>query len=665
MRHKKDFFLVLVVTFFSISLMGQPIFEDLPDQGEIIVTLHPGTTVTLGTTHLVSFGIPFPRNTVNNISQIVITDNDGNEISSDIKELTRWHSLSDDPEVSGVRSVLLQFNTTFNNLNPTTIKVVYGQNRTLELGDQGDVKDNWVVVQDPDDEYTDNTSDSNYVELKEPSVYATLPSEWMSKCVMRTKFISSDQVTTEYQWHNDAMINFGKSAINDVADTVLDEHKVNIYTRSPWLFDRAGCLWNLYLRTGELKWLKASHKASQFYASKINDRGIFEFATWDDLKYSFGGSMLIDLMLTGDTSLHNKIINVAEFAARENLRLEDGYRFWTERHFTYWLLGALSAFEATGNINYKTQINERAAHAFFRAKNPINGYQPEGGLLHPMGPHEGLNTPVDGAPDTQGYYQPIISPWLSALLSDAIWRYYLHSEDEQALRFLIGLGENVARHCIYEVTNVHPNINGNIQPYYLFSGQTDAQFARNGNYWKPWDDDKHAPDITGLLARVFWAQKKLNLDTSEIKPQIDHMIEASKYTIEAWTRTDPSRPRYRLQPARKFNWQFGTASDLEWLMTNDPTGTLSIDDFEEINKGQFSTYPNPVENILFINTTKKINQPFVKLGIYDIKGRKLDSHIIENMYNENSIDLSLLNTGIYFLRILSNSSKETIKFIKK
>ncbi len=660
-------YLFLVLLFFSLSIQSQSIYEDLPATGEIIVTLHPGETVTPGSTHLISMGVPFPRNTVNNVSQIIVTDNQDNEQSSYVRELVRWHSLSNNSNVFGVRSALLYFNVVFTTLDPITVKVKYGENRTLELGGQRDVKRDWVTVKDPEDEYLDDPSNLRYVELKEPAVYATLPPDWMSKCVIRTKFIPSNSVSTPYEWHNDAMINFGASAINDVEGSVLDINKVNVYDRAPWLFDRAGVFWNLYFRTGDLKWLKSAHRATQFYSKFLDTQGRFILGNpsfLDDLKYSYGGSMLIDLMLTGDLILENKIRAVAGFAATQNFNLESNFAFWTERHFSYWLLGALSAFEVTGETIYKDQVNERAAHAFFRADNPVNGYQPDAVLLHPMGPHEGANRPPDGEPDVKGYYQPIISPWLSALLSDAIWRYYLHSEDVKALGFLSDLGTHVARYCIYEVSGVHLNIDGNKQPYYLFSGQTASQFERNGIYWQPWDDDKHAPDVAGLLARAYWAQKKLGLDTSEVIPQINNMVETSKYTINAWTRTDPLKPKYRLQPARKFNWQFGTTSDFEWLMLNEPKAILSTTNFErEQNKNEFYVYPNPVKNRLSLGTTE-IGYTKLDIDIFDIKGVKVKTYSVENIRENNILNLSNLSSGEYLVKIYFEDKEETVKLVK-
>jgi len=660
---------------FSLISYGQ-VYEDLPSEGEIEITLHPGISITPGNTQLIAFGVPFPRNLVNDISQIKLTDNEGNETASDIKELTRWHSLSNNPNVSGVRAALLYVNVEFNTLDPKIIKVKYGENRQLELGPQGNLKDTWDIVQDVNDEYIDDVNNPDYVEIKEPKIYATLPSDWMNKCVIRSKFIPNNQVSLDYQWYDESLLNFGRTAINDVADTVDDANKINILQRAPWLYDRAGSLWNVYFKTGDLKWLKAAHRASQFYASKIDERGIFELASWDDLKYSYGGSMLIDLMLSGDETLIDKIKNVAGFAERENFTLREGYNFWTERHFTYWFLGALSAYEATGEEQYKTQVNERAAHAFFRAENPIDGYTPEGGLIHPMGPHEGVNDPrpeflPNGNPnpyydpnDANGYIQPIISPWLSALLADAIWRYYLHSEDDEALHFLIGLGENVARHCIYEVEGVHPNIDGNIQTYYLISGQTEDRYLNNQIYWKPWDDNEHALDVMGLLARTVWAQKKLGFNSDEIEPKFNQLLNTANYTIQKWIRNDPSRPKYRLTPPRKFNWQYGTTNDMEWLMTNDPNGTLGTASFDPMKSDTPSIYPNPSNN----KTTIRFNNPSDsdggKIELLDISGQAITSYHAEKFHN-NTLDVTKLNAGVYFIRLINKNINHSIKLIKR
>jgi len=645
-----------------LSVYSQSIFEEFPSTGEIEVTLHPGATITPGSTHLVSFGVPFPRNTVTSISQILVTDDQGNELASDVKEITRWHSLSGNSNINSLRSALFYVNIQFNTVTTKTIKIVYGSTRTLELGTQGDVKDSWVSteLEGVADEYPNNA------ELIEPAVYATLPVSWLDTSVLRTRVVPKDEVSPEYQWYEDAKINFGNTMVDDVADTVALE-RVNVEIFSQWLFDRALTLWNIYISTGELKWLRAAHKASQYYAKELHPEGYFipkfEDNGQKDLKYSYGGSMLIDMMLTGDTSLLTKIEQVASFAAQpgNSQVLNNDSGFWTERHYAYWLLASLSAFEATGNEQYLVQTNDRIAHLFFRAKNPINGWTAEGGILHTKNQHQEFDP---------GGTEPIISPWMSALLSEAVWRYYLHSEDEEALEFLIGLADNVVNSCLYEPETLDEGtpVSDMYIPYYLASGQLDPIYygsAGNGDF-KEEGNVEHTKDVLGLIARGIWARKKLSLTIPEATSEkISKMINAALFDIDLWTRTAPDRPRYRLRPFRKYNWWFGTTSDLEWLMTNNPTDVLGVDEFEENNIPRFSIYPNPTENILYVNPIGRNKILNITLNLYDLSGKKLNSFEIENVTLKNSLDFSYLSSGIYFIKIVSDTHKETLKFIKK
>jgi len=526
---------ILICTFLCIQSNAQ-IFENFPGSGEVEVTLHPGSTVTIGSNQLVSFGVPFPRSTVNSVSEIIVTDLQGNELPSSITEITRWHSLTDDPDVFGVRAALVHVNQIFASLNPTNIKIVYGRNRTMELGSQGDVKNNWVSTElGVDDEYPQGEG------LLEPPVYATLPASWLGKSVIRTRVIEQESVSPEFQWYEDAKINFGNTMIDEVRPSVNDR-RINIENFSEWLYDRAYALWNNYFSTGDIKWLRAAHKASQYYAKEIHPEGYFipKFTNdgVKDLKYSYGGCLLADLMLTGDNSLALKIEQVAAFSGQFS--------------------NTMYAYEATGKTVYKTQTNERMNHIFFRAKNPINGWTPEGGVLHSYFIHEG------GGPNT-----PIISPWMSALLSEAAWRYYMHSGSEEALEFLIGLADNVVNECMYQDTA------NTVAAYYLHSGQNTSSPEITA-------DEEHRIDVLGLIARGIWARKKMNQAipsaTTDIVPQLQTSTIAM---INNWIRPNQEFfPIYRLTPPRKYNWWFGTTSDLEWLLTNDPNSNPTGPDTE-------------------------------------------------------------------------------------
>ena len=68
-------------------------------------------------------------------------------------------------------------------------------------------------------------------------------------------------------------------------------------------------------------------------------------------------------------------------------------------------------------------------------------------------------------------------------------------------------------------------------------------------------------------------------------------------------------------------------------------------------------YPNPANDVLFIQTANQLRYNGTVSG--------LDGKIILNFTNSNSLDISSLANGIYFLTINSESSRQVIRFIKQ
>jgi hypothetical protein len=81
---------------------------------------------------------------------------------------------------------------------------------------------------------------------------------------------------------------------------------------------------------------------------------------------------------------------------------------------------------------------------------------------------------------------------------------------------------------------------------------------------------------------------------------------------------------------------------------------LANDSF--VASSKFSLSPNPAQNSLTITTQEKINT----LNIIDLLGRKTNITNFEN----NKIDVSNLQNGVYFLEIATENGLQTQKFIK-
>jgi hypothetical protein len=522
------------------------LFPEIASPGSVPVTLHPGATIRSGEAVTVVFGVPFPKGLLADVSDLRVTDGAGVELPSHVVETARWRSLGGTTTEESVRSALVYTQVTFAEVAPLGIAVEFGRAATSQLGPQPAPDAFWVGISNgPDpDEYP------AAADVREPAVYATLPADWLGAALLRTR---SQPVFLDatWAWFDDALVNYATTAVNDVASSVTPENLIAYATEAePWLFDRAMSLFGVYARTGELKWLRHAHRAAQFYATHVKANGAFDLKSSDDLKYSYGQSLFTDLMLTGDERLLGTIENIAQFGYSYKETYSPTLNFWTERHQTYALLAALSAWEATGKAEHADRAIEVAKASFAAARQPANGWTPQGCILHTIRQHEG---------DSDD--RPICSPWMSALLGDAVWRYYLVSLDADALEFLAGLGEFVARHGIRDISDAHAELAGLWAPWYLAS--ESVEFSDTG----PWGDIEHTCDVAGLTARGAWAAKALGRDSSAIQLATERLLPGCQHNLESWHRTTTvTRPEWRLQPPRKFSWWFGTTLDLPWLV---------------------------------------------------------------------------------------------------
>jgi hypothetical protein len=106
---------------------------------------------------------------------------------------------------------------------------------------------------------------------------------------------------------------------------------------------------------------------------------------------------------------------------------------------------------------------------------------------------------------------------------------------------------------------------------------------------------------------------------------------------------------------------FGLTTDTEYLASNCNTTltanpcTLSVDDYDFLKSG-ILFYPNPVKDYINI----KFNITYDSLIIIDINGRV----ILASEKNQRRIDVSELNSGIYFFEIVKGEQSRIEKFVK-
>jgi len=71
-----------------------------------------------------------------------------------------------------------------------------------------------------------------------------------------------------------------------------------------------------------------------------------------------------------------------------------------------------------------------------------------------------------------------------------------------------------------------------------------------------------------------------------------------------------------------------------------------------------SIYPNPVDDVLTITTSLDLSEKIAT--VFDINGKR----VLNQKLNSNSINVSTLNSGVYFLRLESEGKTFERKFIK-
>ncbi len=90
---------------------------------------------------------------------------------------------------------------------------------------------------------------------------------------------------------------------------------------------------------------------------------------------------------------------------------------------------------------------------------------------------------------------------------------------------------------------------------------------------------------------------------------------------------------------------------------NDNTTTVVVSDCgTESTLSKLAMYPNPATDVLHLSSTKKIN----KVEVYAMNGLM----VLSNEKVGTSIDLSNLQSGMYFAKVYEDGSEKNMKFIK-
>lgn len=296
-------------------------------------------------------------------------------------------------------------------------------------------------------------------------------------------------------------------------------------------------------------------------------------------------------------------------------------------------------------------------------------------VVHPMGTLDGNNQPYwnsgwGGTVDDIGFTAALIDS-LSAQFNinqNRIYSTGMSNGGFMSYTLACSLSNRIA--AIASVTgtmNTNQSLSCNPQhpmPIMEIHGTADATVPYNGatgmssipntlNYWTTFNQT----DVQPIFSNV----PNINLVdgcTAEhyVYKNGTNGVEVEHYKIIDGAHTWPGAPvvvgvtNYDINASEKI-WQFFAKYDI-----NEKIISTNIND-ELKNTTEISVFPNPANNFLYINSSKKINDP---IKIFDVTGKL----VITFNSNHMGLDISSFEKGVYFIQITTEQNVITKKFIK-
>ncbi len=369
-----------------------------------------------------SFGLPFGPDWLRDDKRLRVLAADGTEIPAFTRPLVHWWI---DGKQGSLRSVLVQFEVTVKDRTPQKVTIVWDKARQKSRGAEVPIAETQFELKvDPPTEHAAKATSFTY---RSPKVLAVLPARWLCASLVVWQQVPAE-ANRAAPWFDEHLTrNFERSTWNISANAANFEAH---------LFDRPATYAKIYARSGEAKHLTALLKAIDFYIQHLNPNGFFTIKSSDDVKYVYVEGAAIAYLLTGDER-YKKAIDLALKAWETHKGIEYTGKggFFTERHHGFGMLAYLHAYEITGESKHLEKAKRYFEAAYAMQVKPVDGKAPDGAWVH-AAEHHG---------DGNGW---TTSPWMSAFLTDAIWKYWMLTGDARAPASLAMYARFTLRHAL-------------------------------------------------------------------------------------------------------------------------------------------------------------------------------------------------------------------------
>jgi len=364
---------------------------------------------------------------------------------------------------------------------------------------------------------------------REPRVLATFPDGYLARIGLLGPQISATDAQAPERaglgFFSTAFEDFTRSsmyresyALNPSADSVVDP----VEDYSAWLYDRCATFLTAYTHLGDPEILRHAYQSCHYYATKIGQdgetAGIFTGKPERDTKYSHLRGLHAYYALTGDEAALEAGQRIAEMWYSDD-EFVGPYRqghtrgidkLWTERLLGTSMEGLYYGHRLTGDPKYLTAFQDVFETAYRHVTgdsatlaqvNPGTSFPPQGCFIHTGEQH------ADAGPD-----DPWCSPWMSAMVVDALLAYQEQTEDSrvdemfvQLARFLRDVGTSYFTDDLLNDSFLAPSACDNpgdgserrrLVPLYGAGLRPDGSRATFGEY----DDWQHCADASALTA---------------------------------------------------------------------------------------------------------------------------------------------------------------------
>lgn len=361
-----------------------------------------------------------------------------------------------------------------------------------------------------------------------PKVWAVLPAAWLSASGFAGPLVPETAVAAQPAAAWGSLCDYES---NDVEAFLASGYETD---RAVWLFDRGTALYRGYARRGDLGPLRSAYIETSIYRNRISGtgsaarNGIGSDAA-DDVKYNYSQNLALHYLLSGDDRFRESAEDIALGMAE--LWPDPGYSggddFWTERHAGFGLLAYAWAMIVSDDrgAEFRTLADEAVdAYLALQATYPA-GYADDNARC--------FAHTADAHGEGGAYFG--CSPWMSAILGDALAQYALESDTARAQQVqsaLIKLGRIIAQR----------GIQADGRPYY-FMGVATADNM-------PEEYDEHYGESAYLIG-MSWHFSGRN--DSALRSAADQLL--------ARMASDGSAPHLR-----SFNWQCRSAVMGPWYL---------------------------------------------------------------------------------------------------